>query len=62
MDFGSSVEEIISEEFLKDIKLKKYGYPDEFIKHGSVSDIEKKYGLDVESIVEDLLKEELVVV
>lgn len=59
MDFGSSIEEIISEESLKEIKLKKYGYPDEFIKHGSVSDIEKKYGIDAEGIVEDVLKKEL---
>jgi deoxyxylulose-5-phosphate synthase len=27
------------------------GYPDEFVKHGTVSDIEKKYGMDVQSIV-----------
>ena len=25
-------------------------YPNKFIKHGSVEDIEKKYGLDTESI------------
>lgn len=61
MDFGSRIEEIISEENLRDIRLKKYGYPDEFIKHGSVSEIEKKYGLDAESIVEDVLSQELCV-
>ncbi len=61
MDFGSLLEEIITEANLS-VKLKKYGYPDEFIKHGSVSEIEKKYGLTEESIVEDLLKEEVIIV
>ena len=33
-------------------KLIKFAYPDEFIKHGSVAEIEEKYGLDAESISE----------
>ena len=36
------------------------GYPEEFVKHGTVSDIEKKYGIDVDSIIRkvcDFLKE-----
>ncbi len=33
------------------------GYPDEFIKHGTVAEIEKKYGLDVNSIYEYIKKE-----
>jgi 1-deoxy-D-xylulose-5-phosphate synthase len=32
----------------------KFGWPDEFIPHGSVPDLEKRYRLDVESIVEVL--------
>lgn len=32
------------------------GYPDEFVKHGSVSDIEKKYGVDVQSIVKKVVE------
>ncbi len=51
---GSQVAELINEEKLKDITLNKYGYPDEFIKHGSVGEIEKKYGLDAESITKDI--------
>lgn len=51
---GSKVEDIINEEGLKDIKLKKLGYPDEFIKHGSVGEIEKKYGLDAQAIAENV--------
>ena len=30
--------------------MKKFGYPDEFIKHDTPSEIEKKYGLDAETI------------
>lgn len=51
---GSRVAELINEEKLKDVTLNKYGYPDEFIKHGSVGEIEKKYGLDAESIAADV--------
>ena len=32
--------------------IEKFGYPDEYIKHGSVNEIEKLYGLDSESIAE----------
>lgn len=50
---GSKVEELIYENKLN-VKLEKFAYPDEFIKHGSVPEIEEKYGLDVGSIVECL--------
>lgn len=29
----------------------KFGWPDEFIPHGTQSELERRYGLDVESIV-----------
>lgn len=54
---GSQVEDIINEEKLEGIHLKKFGYPDEFIKHGSVGEIEKKYGLDAESLAKNVKKE-----
>ena len=34
-----------------DIKILNIGYPDEYIKHASVSQIEEKYGIDVDSII-----------
>ena len=34
-----------------------FAYPDEFIKHGSIPDIEKKYGLDVDSIYKSIKKD-----
>ncbi len=51
---GSAVQDIIIKENLEDITFKKYGYPDEFIKHGSVPELENEYGLDAEGIVKDL--------
>ena len=54
------VEELINEENVKDITLKKYGYPDEFVKHGSTEQIEKKYGLDEETIAKNIMENSLV--
>ncbi len=51
---GSQIEELIIKENLKDIQFKKYGYPDEFIKHGSVIEIEEKYSLSATQIAEDI--------
>ena len=42
--------ETIKTNLSKSYKTTIFAYPDEFIKHGSIPDIEKKYGLDVESI------------
>ena len=54
---GEKIEKIICENNIA-IDFKKFAYPDEFIKHGSVDEIEKKYGLDVGSIIECLKKQE----
>ena len=62
---GSKVEEVIFENRLN-IKLEKFAYPDEFVKHGikfrlkskDSIEIERKYGLDVGSIVECLNSQE----
>lgn len=48
---GTKVEEILKTNEIPS-KLIKFAYPDEFIKHGNVTEIEEKYGLDVESIAE----------
>ena len=47
---GSKVEEILYKNKLNK-KLEKFAYPDEFVKHGSVKEIEEKYGLDAKNIV-----------
>ena len=48
---GTAVEELIVEENLQNIKFKKYAWPDEFIRHGSVEELEKIY-CDFDSILE----------
>ena len=40
---GTAVEELIVEENLQNIKFKKYAWPDEFIRPGSVEELEKIY-------------------
>ncbi len=52
----SSIKELIIENHLDDIKSLYYAYPDKFIKHGTVSEIEKKYHMDTESILEETIK------
>ena len=48
---GTAVEELIIEEKLENINFQKLAYPDEFIKHGSVEELEKIYGLDEENVL-----------
>ncbi|MBR3133041.1 MAG: 1-deoxy-D-xylulose-5-phosphate synthase [Clostridia bacterium] len=45
---GSSVNDLLENE---SVKVYNIGYPDCFVKHGSVPEIEKEYGIDVDSIV-----------
>ena len=45
---ATEVESIIVENNIKNIKFIKFAYPDEFIKHGSPAEIEKKYGMDID--------------
>ncbi len=47
---GSSIKDLIIDKNMQDIKINTFGYPDEFIKHGKVNEIEKKYKLDANSI------------
>lgn len=47
---ASHIEQLIVENEIKEVKLKSYGWKDEFIKHGKVEELEKLYGLDEETI------------
>ena len=40
---GTAIEELIVENNIIDVKIKKYAWPDEFIKHGSIEELEKNY-------------------
>ena len=54
---GDLVEHLLFENKI-DVEFEKFAYPDEFVKHGSVDEIEEKYGLDVGSIVRCLKNQE----
>ena len=56
MDFGSSVIEAINDSKLENIKVKRFGYNNCFVKHGSVEELEKEYGLDSDSIFKNIIK------
>ena len=47
---GTAIKELIVEEKIKDVEIKTYSYPDEYIKHGTVDQLEKIYHIDKESI------------
>ena len=51
---GTKIQELIIEENLQDVKCLKIAYPVDFIKQGSVDEIEEKYGLDKKSIAKNL--------
>ena len=53
---ATSVKELIIDNNLKDIKIKTFAYPDEFIEHGSAEELEKLYGLEVSDMVKEIKK------
>ena len=53
---NNCLKELIVDENLEKIQLKTFAYPDKFIEHGSVEQIERKYGQDVESIIREIEK------
>jgi 1-deoxy-D-xylulose-5-phosphate synthase len=54
--FGSAVLEAIHSNKIKDIQVYLKGLPDKFIEHGTIDELYKVVGLDIESLV-DLVKE-----
>lgn len=52
---GSAILEAVCCE-VRDFKVRNFGFPDKFIEHGSKEDLIKKYGLNAESISEEILK------
>lgn len=52
---GSELESFAFENKIN-AEILKIGYPDEFVKHGNCDEIEQKYGIDVESIVQKIME------
>lgn len=46
----TAIKELIVDENLKNIKFKSFAYPDKFIEHGSVEELEKRYKVDENTI------------
>ena len=47
---ATTVKELIIEENIKDVEMQNYSYPDKFIEHGNVEELEKLYKQDAEYI------------
>jgi 1-deoxy-D-xylulose-5-phosphate synthase len=52
--FGSGVSEMLCKNEIS-CKMKAFGFPDQFIEHGNMKDLFKKYHLDAQSITEELM-------
>ena len=50
---ASSIKELLIDNKIEDIKIKNFGYPNVFVKHGTVDEIEKLYGLDIDNILKE---------
>ena len=58
---GTAIKELIIDNDLEEVKVKSYAYPDKFIKHGKVEELEELYHQDAKSIysyIKENFKEE----
>ncbi len=53
---GSTIKELIVDNELLDVKFKSYSYPDKFVEHGSVNQLEDRYGFNTDDIVSYIKK------
>ena len=53
---GTTIKELIIDEKLENINIDVFAYPDKFIQHGSVEELEKEYGQDEDTIVDVILQ------
>ena len=51
---GTVIKELIIDENLQNVNLECFAYPDKFIQHGSVQELEEIYGLDEENIIANI--------
>lgn len=54
---GSMVLELINKKKIQNVQFKSFGYNDTFVEHGSVDELEDKYGLSAEKIKSAILEE-----
>ncbi len=53
----TTIKELVVDNNCEGLKGFYYAYPDKFIEHGSISELESEYGLDTESIFNDIINE-----
>lgn len=53
---STTIKELIVENNIKDVNIKSFAYPDEFIQHGSPSELEEKYKLNNKKIIKEIIK------
>ena len=54
---GTAVKELIVDDKIRGIKFKSFAYPDEFIPHGSVNELEDLYNMSTKKIASEINKE-----
>ena len=54
--FGSAVLELLEEEGVEGVQVKRFGFPDHFIEQGEQSELRKMHGLDSEGIASGIRK------
>jgi len=52
--FGSAILELLNDEGVRNVNIKRIALPDKFIEHGEANLLRKKYGLDSENIKEEI--------
>ena len=52
--FGSAILELLNDEGIRDVNIKRIALPDKFIEHGEANFLRKKYGLDSGNIKEEI--------
>jgi deoxyxylulose-5-phosphate synthase len=52
--FGSAVLEVLEEEGLSGVEVKRIGLPDHFIQHGAVRTLRERFGFTAETLLRDI--------
>lgn len=54
--FGSAILEMLQEQDIRNVRVKRLGVRDEFVEHASQSELRQKYGIDAENIAAAVLR------
>ena len=52
--FGAAILEILEEEGLSNVEVKRIGLPDQFIEHGAVRLLRERFGFTTETLLRDV--------